>query len=279
MTYAKLLIRPVLAGRLAFRRTLLERKAYHSRFLMRSGGGGRRGFCSAQSKAGEAATEGAESSQGLSMGKKVGLFSAFLAVGGGATFAYMLVTDADFLFKVRDVSPGLVNAVAPWIGLPVEEETGELDVEEYMPRDIQDIVGTDLKVACTLRSGRVCLVDASANAGMEELQALVAAQLGETAVEIVQVDFVNEDEVAAIEAIDEEALQKSFGINVPEIPAGASKKELRDLLDQCRLLQADLHVQVELSKKYNNDTSQILRAIDETEERKKEIKRLLRRRF
>ena len=215
----------------------------------------------------------------MSLGKKVGIFSAFMVVGGGGTFAYMLASDTEFLFKVRDVSPGLVNAIAPWIGLPVEEETGELDVEEFMPRDIQDIVGDKLKVACTLRSGKVCLVDAAADASMEELQGLVAAEMDIAAPEIVQVDFVNEDDVAAVETADDAALQKSFGINVPEIPADATKKQLRDLLDQCRLLGADLQVQLELSKKYNNDTSQILRAMEETEERKKEIKRRLRRRF
>mmetsp|Transcript_14575 Transcript_14575/g.16945 ORF Transcript_14575/g.16945 Transcript_14575/m.16945 type:complete len:300 (+) Transcript_14575:165-1064(+) len=230
----------------------------------------------------EAASSAAKTGdEGMSMGKKVGLFSAFLAVGGGGTFAWMLATDEDFLFKMRDLSPGLVNFFAPLVGLPVEEESGELDVEAFAPRSIGEIVGEKVKVAVVLRSGRVVLVDADAETSVSGLEQAVCEKLGDpntiTQDPVVSFDFVNAEEEAHMAQQSEQELEKHFGIQIPEIPPNPTRQQLMVALTQCRFLEADLTVNKELAKKYQTDETQIERALVQIEQRKREIKAVIKK--
>jgi len=216
--------------------------------------------------------------EGMSLAQKVGLFTVFLTTGGAGTFTWMLSTDEDFLFQMRDVSPKLVNLFAPLAGLPVEEATGELDVEAFPPRSIGEIVGDKVKVAVVLRSGKVVLIDTEADTSLQKLEKLVEEKVGDISQNpIVNFDFVNVEEEANYAERSEEELTKDFGIQIPEILPNANRQQLMVALVQCRVLEADLTVNRELATQYQTDTSQIDRALEQIEERKKEIKKVMKK--
>ena len=91
------------------------------------------------------------------MAKKAALFGGFVVFGGGSTAAYVASQpgNEEFLFMIRDISPGLVNLVAPLVGLPMEEGTGKLDTSALPPQSVADLVGETVTLVVQLSSGRI----------------------------------------------------------------------------------------------------------------------------
>ncbi|GBG31160.1 Hypothetical Protein FCC1311_073812 [Hondaea fermentalgiana] len=227
--------------------------------------------------AGGEAAAAAAAEEGWSLRSRVAGFAAFVAAGSSATFTYMLATDENFLFAARDRAPKLVNFFAPWAGLPVEEESGELDVEAFFPREISEIVGEKVQVACVLRSGRVVVVETIPDAPLAEIDQLLLKKLNVTSLvedPVVSFSFLDADEAATYASKSDEELANAFRAKIPPLPAQgtASKAELQQLLNVYRRYELEYRTSEELARRTGDDTTQARRALVEIEALKKEVK-------
>mmetsp|Transcript_2714 Transcript_2714/g.3887 ORF Transcript_2714/g.3887 Transcript_2714/m.3887 type:complete len:296 (+) Transcript_2714:68-955(+) len=231
-------------------------------------------------KTAESTVQGAvEEAESSSMTPKIVGFVAFLLVGGVGTFGYMISTDEDFLFKMRDEYPSVVNLIAPWFGLPVDEESGELKVEEYFPRSITDLVGDTVPVACILRSGRVVTVNVPADSTLAVIDHALLEKLGVDSLEadpVVNFSFLDQDAEVSDDSGEQTLVVSS---NLPVIPpAGtASREQLNHLLNVYRLRELDAKTNLELARQYGEDQSQTLRTLNEIEEGKVRLKTMIKR--
>lgn len=244
-------------------------------------GGRRNGFVRHfTEEAGAAATKSTEKNKSSGLGLRIAGFTGVVGIGGLATFAYMLTSNEDFLFQVHDYSPALVDRVAPWLGLPVVGETGVFDVDAFPPRDISQLVGDRVFVAAILRSGHVCIVEADANASPEEVDRVVREQLNVpnlVADPIVEVQFLDDEEGQELKKQDQNTIQKTFGLQLPPIPAVGekTKQQLKLLLNIYRTREFDLKTTLELQKQSGQDSSATKRGLQTIDQGKKQIKELI----
>jgi hypothetical protein len=207
-----------------------------------------------------------------SLGKRIALFAGLVTAGGLGTFSYLITSNEEYLFQARDAAPQFVNFLAPYIGLPIDEETRELDVEALGPRDVSELVGEQLVVVAKLQSGRVVRVTVGAldnNAAVEQ-KCVEAAGTDDAVADVM---FVDQEDVEKISAMSEDELVDTYGdLKIPEIQAAYGKRELRMLLEACRQMEFDLKVRYTLAQKYGYDLSALTRAMDKLEERKVEVK-------
>lgn len=248
-----------------------------------------RACSSTSSTAGAKPVVEAEAEEGWSLRVRVGGFIAFLAAGGAATFTYMLSADEDFVFSMRDRAPALVDFFAPWAGLPVAEvdggdgESGEggvtLDVAAYFPRDMAELVGESVPVACVLRSGKVVVVPVGASATMSDVDRALLEKLGVedlTQDPVVSFSFVDSGDEAALAQQSQTALAQQFAGHLqapaaPE-PGTASKQELANLMAVLRSRELDVKTTLELAKQYGEDTTQATNALAQIEDTKRQVK-------
>lgn len=207
-----------------------------------------------------------------SLGRKIALFAGIVATGGLGTFSFLITSNEEYLFQARDAAPQVVNFLAPYIGLPVDEVTQELDVEALGPRDVSELVGEELVVVAKLKSGRVVRVTVGALDSSETVQVkcVDAAGSGDAVADIV---FVDQEDVEKVSAMSDEELADSYGdLKIPEIMVGYGKRELRMLLEACRQMEFDLRVRYTLAEKYGYDLSALSRAMENLEQRKVDVK-------
>ncbi len=229
-----------------------------------------------------AATAAATDNAPMSLTTKGLIFTGFVGVVGSSSFAYMLATNEEFLISARDKVPGVVNMFAPLIGLPVEEDTGVLNLDAALEQmkeiDIAEVVGDEVKVVVKLRSGKVLLASAKAKDSEQAILTNVAKELGVTADFIEKVDpiidmhFIDQSEAGKYSGSNDKKLQEEFGIRIPKMPVIKTKESLELALALCRLQERDLDVQMKLSEKYANDATEINKARADIEKRKQEIK-------
>jgi len=219
---------------------------------------------------------------GWSLRARVGAFSVFVAAGSMGTFAYMLATDEKFMFAAKERAPKLVNLFAPYVGLPVDEETGEIDEQAYFPREIGDLVGDSVKVACVLRSGKVVIVETGTEADLNEIDMRLLEKLNVDTLEgdpVVSFRFLDDQEAKVMEGKTPEELQKQFEDPIPDVPEGgnATKQQLQRILQELRKKDLDLRTTIELGRKYGDDVTKAQRTLADVEERKKKVKELIRK--
>jgi len=215
--------------------------------------------------------------EGWSLGWRIFFFSTFMAVGSTASLSYVLATDEDVLFQVQEKAPAVVSFLAPWIGLPVVEETGELDEDAFFPRDISELVGDSVEVACMLRSGKVVLVEVPPSANQNELEAALMRKLEVSSLDadpLVNTTTVDDDEAKQLASKSSEELQNVFSIDLTPVPATgtASKDDLKRLLAYYRAREFEFKTQVQLGVNHGHDTSQYQRALEQVEQLKVQVK-------
>ena len=82
----------------------------------------------------------------------------FTAVGGTATataLSYWLSLNRENAYWTQDKFPWLVRTLGPYLGLPVDPKTGELNREVLGPRDVRDMVGEIVELEIRLGDGTV----------------------------------------------------------------------------------------------------------------------------
>ena len=201
-----------------------------------------------------------------------------MSVGSLASLSYVLATDETQLLGVQSRWPWVVSFLAPWIGLPVVEETGRLDEEAYFPRDISDLVGESVRAACVLRSGRVIVVSVPSSGSEEAVLGAASASLSSLGGSLSEDPVVK---VVFVDASEEQALVSAGGrdsmlaVELAAIPGTASRAELSRLLDVYRVRELEFRTQEALGRKHGYDVSHFSRALLAVEAGKKELKRRL----
>jgi len=132
------------------------------------------------------------------------------------TASYLLQTNQDlFMTAVREY-PVVVDTLGPWIGLPVDKETGHVDGEALFGVPTAKKVGDNVRVACELLSGKVVVVeidDVDADISFIDLVLLQTLQTKDlTEDPVVSFYFVDHDDPRSSVAIEKTA------IGVPPLP-------------------------------------------------------------
>jgi hypothetical protein len=205
-------------------------------------------------------------------------FSTFTLILGGSAGAYTLATDEATLFWARDRFPWLVNAVAPFIGIPQEVSHGELifkdDDEDTGPTDIKEVVGDSVHIAVKLASGRVQIVQCNAGESARELQARVlhSAGAGDRVVDINSLDPAKAQELGALSP--EQLYEKLSSVRIPDIPEVITLYSLGVALELCRQAEVDLEVRLRLTQS-ESDVVALKRGLGQLDERKKVLKQMI----
>ncbi len=192
-----------------------------------------------------------------------------------ASLSYVLTTDEAQLLWVQSRWPWVVSLLAPWLGLPVVEDTGRLDEEAYFPRDISDLVGASVRAACVLRSGRVLVVSVPSSGSEDAVLSAVSASLsalGSSLAQepVVKVMFVDESEEQSLLTAD--GRDSMLAVGLPPIPDNASRAELSRLLELYRARELEFRTQEVLGRKHGRDVTHFSRALLAAESGKKELK-------
>jgi hypothetical protein len=215
--------------------------------------------------------------EGWSLRWRLFFFGSFVSGGSVASLSYVLATDETQLLWVQSRWPWVVSLLAPWLGLPVVEETGRLDEEAYFPRDISDLVGESVRAACVLRSGRVIVVSVPSSGSQESLLSAASAHCSLSEDPLVKVVFVDASEEQAL--VSAGGRDSMLAVELAAIPVTASRAELSRLLDVYRVRELEFRTQEALGRKHGYDVSHFSRALLAVESGKKELKRRLKQLF
>jgi hypothetical protein len=207
---------------------------------------------------------------------RVAGFVSLSSVLGLAGLSYALVNDTEFLWKTRDSAPRLVNALAPWIGLPVVQESGELDVAALGPRDITEVVGDQVDMGVKLSSGGVIVLTLSAKESMAELEkrALSGRAPGERVVDVFSLDAARAQE---LRSKTPEEIEAEFGVKIPQVPHVVNEHTLMVALELCAHVARDVEVQRRLFAQRNMPVDRLDRALSQLAAREGELEALLKK--
>lgn len=191
----------------------------------------------------------------MSTKKKAIIFSSILLTASSGAFIYNLHFNKEFLISTHEKTPWLINAIGPYIGIPIQYtlETPELD----FPEELKDIVGEKVKLCCLLKSGKVVTVDALVEDSLKEIKEKNGIEE-----EVINYEVINKEDEEKIKEIE-----NAFKIKIPNLREDMTKEELKNILPELQLLANDLYVQIEVSKKYNNDITSAEKALKEVNEK------------
>ncbi len=231
-------------------------------------------------KPASASAEAKVEEEGWSLRARLIFFSIFVTAGGVGTLSYTLTTDEEMLFYVYDNYPWVVTTLGPYIGLPMVEETGNLDEEEYFPRDVTELVGETVTAAAKLRSGRVVVIQAPSETSSSDIERLVLEKLGAKSLfgdSIVNVEFIDQDQESSLASKSDDQLREAFAIQLEPLPTPGSvpRAALEALLHVYRVNEIEFKTQVQLGSNHNFDTSQYQTALQELERRKQAVKEMM----
>ena len=214
--------------------------------------------------------------QSASMAPRIIGFSIFSVALGFGALAYSLTTDEATLFIVRDRFPGLVNAIAPILGLPQEAVRDiPTEEEEYQPTDIKEIVGESVFVAAKMASGQVVVLECNAHETPEGINKL--ALVGRPGDRVLDVAVLEKEKAVEMQKKDPVELGKEMNaIHIPDIPETVTMHTLQVALELCRQMEADMTVRLQLTRN-ENDIRVLTRGLEELEKRKQELKELIKK--
>lgn len=214
----------------------------------------------------------------MSLTTRLLIFTGITTILGISTFSYMLISDENFLIESREKIPSIVNFFAPIIGLEVikNEETGQEEV--YIP-SIEEVVGDKIDVAAKLENGQIILIEALPNDTNEMLLNKVRKVTNNDNDIVIEYKFLDDDELAVLKTKTQDELTEDYAlIKVPNLPNKPyTKQNLNFTLDLCRLAERDVVVQLELQHKYGSSKTSLENTLTKLENRKLEIKELLRK--
>jgi len=81
------------------------------------------------------------------------IFTIVGGLGFTAAASYWLNLDRENAYWVQDVFPTFIRVIGPYLGLPVNDKTGELNRAILGPRDVRDLVGTRIDLEMKLKNG------------------------------------------------------------------------------------------------------------------------------
>jgi len=202
-------------------------------------------------------------------------FLSFSAVMGLAGLAYAISSDPEILWKTRDSFPGLVNFIAPFVGLPVVKETGELDVEQLGPRDISELVGDKVDMGIKLSNGSIIVVTSSSTESMAQLcqRALENQPPGLQVNDVFALDSVR---AAELRAKSPEDIKDEFAMRIPQVPSVKNEHTLTVALELCYHMQNEIAVQKRLLQERRLPVDHFDRAESELVARMAELEDMLR---
>lgn len=203
-------------------------------------------------------------------------FTLVSGVLSSSAVAFTLLTDESALFWARDNVPTLMSTVAPWLGL-AQFDAGELqEPQEPLFTDIKEVVGEQVFVGLKLSSGQVKIVQSQADQSVTSIVRDALAQQSGRQDMVVDVVVLDDDKAKQYANMTSEQVGRDMNaVRIPVVPEVINEHTLQVALELCRQNEVDLEVRARLAPN-EFDRTNLRRAMQDIQARKKEIKLLLR---